>query len=937
MAIPIVVLFGPVLFTDRSFAMRDAAHFYHPLFEWSCREWSAGRVPLWNPDENGGVPVLADASSSVFYPGKLIFALPLDFTLRYKLYAILHVLLAAAASYWLARAWQASPYAAAVAAIAYACGGGVVFQYSNVVFLVGAAWLPFAALAIDRMLRGRSWRAAILLGMTLAMMVLGGDPQMALNAVLVAGLYAIVLAFAKEPIAETASPGRGWPKTRSLGFSLLLVSAAACTGLLLSAIQVLPSMEATKYSERAAFSRPRNIYEAASSGQFARGDLFGPPEPGHPTLIYDFSVGPWRWAEYFWPNIGGRMFPTHRRWFSLIPAEMRTWTPTLYLGLLPVILALSCWRVRSGTARQRWLSWLVLIFTLGSLGYYGLGWLVGEVCAAAGGNAAKLPIGAPVGGVYWLLVTLVPMYAQFRYPAKLLPLVSLGLAQLAAVGWDRAFAEHRPRMVRTLLILGMASGAAAFVVLCCGDWLIFRGAKPDSSQGPFDGLGAYRDVLMALVQTAVVALSACWIFRCRRREPEKGPRWQAAGLLLTAVELAAANYWLLPTAPAAIWRSESPVAAAIHASQPQEALPPRVYRGSLHGWRPDSFRERASESRPAEAVQWEHDTLFPKHHLQSGVSLVESYGSIKSLDHQMLLSMARRHGPRQPDGSRLPHPAVLRLLGAEFLVLPEDSQPAFAERMDSERRAANWPESTSLWKLKRTRPRAWIVHDVEALPPLPYPGRVADVEARTREVLFPGGAVRDFSHSAVVETNQPPQGLAKMRNDSTPISAPSGDETCHITRHEPQRVVIEATLARPGLVVLSDAWFPGWEATIRTKPRGSSEMPPSQASILRTNRVLRGVWLPAGKSRIEMSYRPATVFRGAAISAASWTLLAVLGLILVTQRCKVREGRKEDKERQHLLPPPFLLAPLRALRLCVDRMRSACHLSAPLARDCQIE
>ena len=114
--LPVAVLFGPVLFTDRSFAMRDAAHFYHPLFEWTAKEWGQGRVPLWNPDENCGLPVLADASSSVFYPGKLVFALPLDFTLCYKLYVIGHVVLAALGSYLLARHWKTSHLAAGVAA-----------------------------------------------------------------------------------------------------------------------------------------------------------------------------------------------------------------------------------------------------------------------------------------------------------------------------------------------------------------------------------------------------------------------------------------------------------------------------------------------------------------------------------------------------------------------------------------------------------------------------------------------------------------------------------------------------------------------------------------------------------------------------------------------------------------------------------------------------
>jgi hypothetical protein len=156
--VPIAALFGPALLADRSFAMRDAAHFYYPLFEWCCREWSEGRVPLWNPQENCGLPVLADGSSSVFYPGKLVFLLPLSFELRYKLYITLHVVLAAVGSYWLARAWKASALAAALAAIAFACGGNVIFQYCNVVFLVGAAWLPLAALAIAHMLRQpRHW------------------------------------------------------------------------------------------------------------------------------------------------------------------------------------------------------------------------------------------------------------------------------------------------------------------------------------------------------------------------------------------------------------------------------------------------------------------------------------------------------------------------------------------------------------------------------------------------------------------------------------------------------------------------------------------------------------------------------------------------------------------------------------------------------------
>ncbi len=190
---PFLWCFGSALFSDRGFAFRDAAHFYYPLFDWVQRQWASGRIPLWNPQENCGMPVLADGTSSVFYPGKLLFALPLGYAWNFKLYTMAHVLLAAGASWMLARRWNASPSAAGLAAVAYAFGGSVLFQYCNVVYLVGAAWLPLALWAADRMLVGRSLHAAWLLAVVLALIVLGGDPQMAYHAGLLAAAYGWLL------------------------------------------------------------------------------------------------------------------------------------------------------------------------------------------------------------------------------------------------------------------------------------------------------------------------------------------------------------------------------------------------------------------------------------------------------------------------------------------------------------------------------------------------------------------------------------------------------------------------------------------------------------------------------------------------------------------------------------------------------------------------
>src|SRR5438552_125616 len=87
-------MFADVLFAANNFVYRDAAHFYYPLFKHIAAQWGAGRVPLWNPYENLGTPLVAQGTSSVFYPGKLLFALPIGFDASFKLYVVGHVFLA---------------------------------------------------------------------------------------------------------------------------------------------------------------------------------------------------------------------------------------------------------------------------------------------------------------------------------------------------------------------------------------------------------------------------------------------------------------------------------------------------------------------------------------------------------------------------------------------------------------------------------------------------------------------------------------------------------------------------------------------------------------------------------------------------------------------------------------------------------------------------
>ncbi|MCY2988389.1 MAG: hypothetical protein NTY19_11070 [Planctomycetota bacterium] len=968
---PFLWCFGPALCGARSFAFRDAAHYYYPLFQWSCREWAAGRVPLWNPQENCGVPVLADTTSSVLYPGKLLFALPLPYAAAYKLYVTGHVLLAAAAAFSLARRWAASLPAATLCAVSYAFGGNVVFQYCNVVFLVGAAWLPLALLATDQMLVHRSLGWSLGLGTVLALMVLGGDPHGAYHAGLLAALYAWLLwrhrraaatvlescaveaplswkgEAPAEPCAATGSAGCPLGPSPSHSHSLgnlavrlathrfSLLALAAGTAAMLAAVQLLPATQWLHGSDRAAYRAPRSIYEvptfltreqsSPTAYTVARG-LFGRPLDGtHHEHIYHFSVGPWRLAELLWPNFSGRTFPQNRRWISAIPAEGQAWTPSLYQGLLPLLLALGSWRLRGGSPRVRWLSWSLLLATLGSFGWFGLGWLIQEVrCAWLGADPDQLLLGQPVGGVYWWMVVALPGYAYFRYPAKLLTISALALSLLAAHGFDRLLSVRtknekqgtkdegqRTNSGRWRFLIAVAVGLSLacwlMTFVLATHWSRWLSAAPDDAlAGALDVDGSLHDLRWAFLQTAGLGACLGWLFSPGRACRSLGDFGRLAGraapalgVLLTAAELALAHGWMVPTATLDHWQRPAYFAEQIAAAERvrESPQPFRVFRAARQAWWPHDWAKILVSERQQAGLRFDRDTLFPKYHLDSGLSLLEADDTLASQDYRTFLRVARQAGPRRAGDVAEPHRSALDVLAARYLLVPNGWDCAPATRVSDARELGPGirPANATLWVNPNHLPRAWIVHRIEHFLPLASQAPAA-VEQRTREVLFPKLGPRDLREVATVESAVPVSlNLGRAAGNNLPVGRPfqadrdglgrpsyiksskllpaarlaassPAAESCRIVVDEPQRVEIEAELSCAGLVVLSDLFCAGWSVEVLTPGVSASRPVP----ILRTNRILRGVILPPGRHRIIYAYRPTRFYLGAAVSLLAW-------------------------------------------------------------------
>jgi hypothetical protein len=103
------------------------------------------------------------------------------------------------------------------------------------------------------------------------------------------------------------------------------------------------------------------------------------------------------------------------------------------------------------------------------------------------------------------------------------------------------------------------------------------------------------------------------------------------------------------------------------------------------------------------------------------------------------------------------------------------------------------------------------------------------------------------------------------------LGATSGDARI-VDASDPDRLVVSASLARPGYVVVADTYTSGWRATV-----DGVETPIHPADVL-----FRAVRVPAGRHEIVLSYRPAGLRIGAGLFVVG--LLATLGIALWPRR-----------------------------------------------------
>ncbi|MEM7456437.1 MAG: hypothetical protein AAF456_18980 [Planctomycetota bacterium] len=675
-----ILLFWPMMSGRTIAGFRDSTQLYYPLFQFIDQTWASGEIPLWNPYDNFGAPLLADGTSSVFYPGKLIYLCRfLGYPSRYGIYLALHVLLAAAGTYWLARTMRASVAGATLAAISYAFGGSLFFQLHNVVYLVSGAWLPLALGCVWKMAGSRSFAWPAAAAVCCSMMILGGDPQMVYHVglIAVATLGGEFLRRRRRQFKNRnhrAHPGAyRWWTGAMLRMGVLVILTAG-----LSAVQLLPTAKWSERSERISSPEPQNIYQAVDLGLGSAAEfndpggsrlnpdwyempieeihvsLFEKPVPGSvKDHRYQFSFPPWSLVELVWPNFSGKPYPTHRRWTDRLAGAERIWVPSAYAGLVTLLLALSAATIRKTRRRARWLTLTGMFFCVASFGWFGLAWLVNEFNLLLfppqpGGSSFDLRdlFGPQVGGLYWAMTMVLPKYFVFRYPAKLFMVASLCMCVLAGTSLRR----QRIATPRSLWPIVIASIAGIFVVW--SGWAQNRfseiGANP--LFGPFEMTELRWDLTAGFVHTILVVTVFAGIAWCQTKFALSKSNACAALILLATLDVVVANQWMKLEIDSGVMTSDVSIDERLESAREQVGIeigrplvePLTVYRSRDRFPIPNTWAQESSPKRISELVIRQRETLAPKNHLQHRVALVGSFTSIWPMEYEYLLKTIKR-------------------------------------------------------------------------------------------------------------------------------------------------------------------------------------------------------------------------------------------------------------------------------------------------------
>ncbi|MBK7896164.1 MAG: YfhO family protein [Anaerolineaceae bacterium] len=133
--------------------------------------------------------------------------------------------------------------------------------------------------------------------------------------------------------------------------------------------------------------------------------------------------------------------------------------------------------------------------------------------------------------------------------------------------------------------------------------------------------------------------------------------------------------------------------------------------------------------------------------------------------------------------------------------------------------------------------------------------------------------------TAVLQTLQQPEFLVRetavlLGNGENQAGATDPSASAVITHYAPEQVIVQTRSSQPQLLLLTDAFYPGWQVIVDGAP----------AELLQADGLFRGVLLPAGDHEVVFTFAPRSFQLGWLMTAVGLILLLLLGAALLIMR-----------------------------------------------------
>jgi len=288
-----VLFFSPVVLSKYTLAPGDGISYFLPNFY--------SRAFLWDPSIWGGFPAVGDAQRMFWYPPALLLSYVPH---AWDVFIISAYIFASSFTYGYVYSLTRSRLSAFISGLVYGLSGFMIAHLGHAAVVHTIAWLPLIVWSYSELASrervDRPWFAIATLAITCA--ALAGHPQMFTYVLLISAAFAIV-----------AGVNAKMPRLRYY----VLCTAALIVGIGLAAVQLVPTLELTPQTLRAALTFQEFIAYQVPLRQL-------------PMLVFPFLYGGAPASFYATPYFGA--------W----PSSPDGWGAnelTGYVGLLPLMLA----------------------------------------------------------------------------------------------------------------------------------------------------------------------------------------------------------------------------------------------------------------------------------------------------------------------------------------------------------------------------------------------------------------------------------------------------------------------------------------------------------------------------------------------------------------------------------------------------------------------